>query len=497
MHLARLAWAAIVANTDEKAMKALRDAVTAEARAFRPGMAISQDLDEFTELAGDALAAAALLHDLGHPPFSHVLEPFFSTLVESWLTRDEEEHWNAVWAGQFHEAAGTLLASTVLERLTEDRRVVAEIILRSDPDDYSLGAGVLHSVLASEIDIDRVDYLMRDAQRAGTEFGAVDYVRLVEALEIRRVGGDFRVAPSAQARSAVETLLVQRSQTYKWIIYHHRVVGTNEALARAVRLAWELRSDQSGTEIFDEEHVVGDLFSRHVPNLNYLRPGLAEVRRSTGIPLAQLDSQREASLRARLVEQLQAGVDDSAILEWLKAASSTSRLLLGEANALRPAVKERLEELIAFTDVVLLRKRRMISVWKTIEDFQVIADDLVQRHDIGLTLIEECNDVLARVDGDGAERVRRYRDQMLPMLVAEGGTACEYSTRCSKSFSRTRGGGEHSTTLFSLTRAMSGTGGACGPLDTRAFALSVREASWRVSGNRRNPSLLQFATRPR
>jgi HD superfamily phosphohydrolase len=420
MHLAQMAWEAILANSDDRALRELRKAIAKEARALRPGVAIPEDPIEFAESAGDALAAAALLHDVGHPPFSHVLEPFFATLADSWLGLEEQQMWESVWAGQFHEAAGTLLARKVLELVSEDRRIIAELILRSDPDDYSLGAGVLHSVLASEIDIDRIDYLMRDAQRAGTEFGAVDYRRLIEALEIRLIGSHFRVAPSARARSAVETLLVQRAQSYKWIIYHHRVVGANEALARAVRLASELSDARSTARLFGAERNIGELFAAHRPALNYLQPSLNDVRRTTGITLDELGSQRERNVMSGLSEPLQAGIDDGTVLEWLKAASTTARLLLAEAGP-EPDVKDRLQELVVFVDVALLRRRRMFSAWKTIEDFRAVADSLVQEHDIGAYLVAECDAAVGQASVKGVQRILQYRDQLERTLVAADG----------------------------------------------------------------------------
>ncbi|MDA0179062.1 HD domain-containing protein [Solirubrobacter phytolaccae] len=421
MHLAREAWAAIVENTDVKTMAELRKRMIAEVEEFRPNVTLSNDPDDFVQVVDDGLAAASLLHDLGHPPFSHVLEPFFATLVHGWLSEEQKEEWGRIWPGQFHEAAGTLLAATVLEHLNPHAAAVAEWILRVDPDEHHRAGAVLHSVLASEIDIDRIDYLMRDAQRAGTEFGAVDYVRLIQALEIRRYDMKFRVAPSARARSAVETLLVQRTQSYKWIIYHHRVVGTNEALARAVQLAWDLRSEASEVEVFADRHVVGELFETHVPTLNYIRPVLRDVRRRTAIATDHADTDRERDVLQRLSMQMQAGVDDSTIVEWLKGASATAALLRNQTTRLEPRVKDRLNELITFTDVALSRRQCMVSVWKTIEDFQVVANDLVNEHSVGRMLVEICNEELPDARRAGEQRVRGYRDRLDHALVGEGG----------------------------------------------------------------------------
>lgn len=94
--------------------------------------------------------------------------------------------------------------------------------------------------MASEIDIDRIDYLMRDAERAGTEFGAVDCVRLIEALEIRRIDGRFRVAPTARARSPFRE---QLDSLVVWIHVHRQLVDVRD-LRRNGR--WAVRGRAHG-----------------------------------------------------------------------------------------------------------------------------------------------------------------------------------------------------------------------------------------------------------
>lgn len=64
-------------------------------------------------------------------------------------------------------------------------------IYEADPDTRTW-AGALHSIVASEVDVDRLDYLMRDGQRAGTEFGAIDYQRLVDAFELTYLPAPMR-----------------------------------------------------------------------------------------------------------------------------------------------------------------------------------------------------------------------------------------------------------------------------------------------------------------
>jgi HD superfamily phosphohydrolase len=205
--------------------------------------------DQLLRLTELAVGGAALLHDLGHPPFSHVLERFCARETPKFF--EQEPILLSMWErydGAFHEFAGLQLSTEVTKDLGEPLRSTLRAVLKADPGDGSW-LGTLHGIIAGEIDIDRLDYLIRDAQKAGTEFGAIDYARLVDAYELHHDGSGFATAPGVRARSAVETLLLQRTQAYKWISFHPRVVCANLALGRSIELLQELASRSDPVQI--------------------------------------------------------------------------------------------------------------------------------------------------------------------------------------------------------------------------------------------------------
>jgi HD superfamily phosphohydrolase len=143
----------------------------------------------------DALGGAGLLHDLGHPPFSHVLEPAFRQLAWQWFETDPTvaaagtppSTAQRLFSTQraFHELVGEMLLEQLMERteaqVEQNLRELIVTIL-SAPLGEGTWSSALHGVIDGEIDVDRLDYLMRDAQRAGTELGAIDWERLVDAM---------------------------------------------------------------------------------------------------------------------------------------------------------------------------------------------------------------------------------------------------------------------------------------------------------------------------
>lgn len=180
--------------------------------------------DRFAALVEPAdaelLLAAALLHDLGHWPFCHPIED-----IRLPQTPDHE-----LFANSF------LLEGEVADALRDDwgvnpRDVVT--LLSGKPKDRK--AKVLRSLLSGPIDVDKVDYLMRDSLHAGVPYGQnFDRARLVQSLCLNEAGDG--VAITDKGKTAAEMMVFARYVMFSEVYWHHAVRAATAMLQRAFYL---------------------------------------------------------------------------------------------------------------------------------------------------------------------------------------------------------------------------------------------------------------------
>ncbi|MDD2304304.1 MAG: HD domain-containing protein [Prolixibacteraceae bacterium] len=179
---------------------------------------------EISEEEADAVTVAILLHDIGHGPFSHVLE---STIVQ----------------GVPHERISLLL----MEELNRQFDGKLDLAIQIFTDNYP--RHFLHQLVSSQLDMDRLDYLSRDSFFSGVSEGVISSERIIKMLNVK----NDELVIEYKGIYSVENFLIARRLMY-WQVYLHKTVLSAEyllinVLARARELALQ-EIDLFATPVF-------------------------------------------------------------------------------------------------------------------------------------------------------------------------------------------------------------------------------------------------------
>lgn len=178
-------------------------------------------LNGITKRSIRTMLVAALLHDIGHYPFSHTIEDLGSPILN-------------------HEKVGRSIIekseiATILER---DYRLspahVADVIDPPFGKALSLDDELLSSLLSGALDVDKLDYLPRDARACNVPYGGVDVARLLGSLRVHDVQGERCLVVTHKGISPLHSLLHARQEMFDNIYWHHTNRALQVMLIRAV-----------------------------------------------------------------------------------------------------------------------------------------------------------------------------------------------------------------------------------------------------------------------
>ena len=203
---------------------------------------------EITEEESTAAQIAILLHDIGHGPFSHVLE---HTLVE----------------GVTHEDISLLMMERINNDLMMRYAPNGDATLNGGPLDMAIAIfkneypkHFLHQLISSQLDVDRMDYLCRDSFFTGVQEGRVASERLLKMLDVR----DDRLVVQVKGIYSVEKFLVARRLMY-WQVYLHKTsVAAEQHLIKILSRAKEIARGATNCQL---SIINSQLFSS--PALHY------------------------------------------------------------------------------------------------------------------------------------------------------------------------------------------------------------------------------------
>ena len=178
------------------------------------GEAITQLIQEGNDIStreAEAARACILLHDIGHGPFSHTLE-------------------NSLVNGVSHEEISLIMMQQINNEMDGKLDMAMEIFMNVYPKKF------LHQLVASQLDMDRLDYLSRDSFYSGVSEGIIGAARIIKMLNIH----NDQLVVEAKGIYSIEKFLVARRLMY-WQVYLHKTsVAAEKMLMNILKRAKDL-----------------------------------------------------------------------------------------------------------------------------------------------------------------------------------------------------------------------------------------------------------------
>jgi HD superfamily phosphohydrolase len=159
---------------------------------------------------------AALLHDVGHGPFSHAAEDLAPLTPSGMRSYKHEEYSTAVIKGQLRDVIENHPANNNYGFRAED---ISGLI---EGGTQAGRSAIWQDVISGQLDADRMDYLLRDSHHAGVEYGKYDWRRIVATVKLvpDPESGTLRFGVHETGRHAAEALIIARYMMFNQVYFH-------------------------------------------------------------------------------------------------------------------------------------------------------------------------------------------------------------------------------------------------------------------------------------
>ncbi|MGB5824511.1 MAG: HD domain-containing protein [Proteocatella sp.] len=188
---------------------------------------------EVTQEQRDLALCSALLHDIGHGPFSHTFEKIFKLgNHEAWtvkIIQDNESQINKIITKNFSKSFVNKLIKVLIKENDESSR-----------DDEQNIITLISQLISSQIDADRMDYLLRDSYFTSVSNGNYDMKRIIKSLDVVKLGSKLRICVNEKYISSIEEYIMARYYMHKEAYQHPIKLQMENVLIKIFSRAKEL-----------------------------------------------------------------------------------------------------------------------------------------------------------------------------------------------------------------------------------------------------------------
>lgn len=230
---------------------------------------------------------AGLMHDAGHPPFSHIAEfamrdvwKEIESIGEEKRLQGQKKYYDTLKSyfdngGELHEKIGNKITERLLTSIQnpmpDDRkryskelpfqlyRVMVKEMTSAILDEKNTFFRSIHGIIAGSLDADRLDYVTRDMMNSGLNVGKIEYDRLIPKMKLIIKNEEIYFCPSINSVNVLEDFFNRRWNLYKKIIFHHRVIKTDFLLGDCIKNMLEASMEELSEEQVDEKVLPYDI----------------------------------------------------------------------------------------------------------------------------------------------------------------------------------------------------------------------------------------------
>ncbi len=274
------------------------------------------------------LRISALLHDIGHGPFSHLFEE---------ISKDEDRFSHESFG---HKIITNTIISDIIEKNGYNSKEIASISFGKHKMNF------LNEIISGGLSVDLMDYLPRDSYFSGTEYGKIDYHRIINSLE---VSSRNNLGINKSSLYSYESMLISRYQMFKAVYFHKSVRSGEVMLLHSMKI---------------QNKILGLTNFNSLEDFFVLHDEMLLERLSTSLSIQSQDKGIDTNVGTKLAKDYQNRNLLKCVYEFFLLSSQRNKNKVSAAASLEPDLEESHVDGIELFDEQIKKLTKMVEEYR-------------------------------------------------------------------------------------------------------------------------------------